>query len=87
MENQINVKEMIDAILDVGDNYDTCCREDCDTIVGILLPLIKKYIEQDIKNFAERLKEKAYQFPCAIGVEYAVPFCKIDETLNELLGE
>ena len=39
--------------------------------------------KKQLRQFAERLKEKSYPFPCAIGVEYAVPYCKIDETLKE----
>lgn len=46
----------------------------------------KKLIrETELKQFAERLKKKAYPFPCAIGVEYAIPHCKVDETLKECL--
>lgn len=33
-----------------------------------------------IKEFAEKLKRKAYRFPCAIGTEYAVPIRAINET-------
>ena len=40
-------------------------------------------LSKQLPQFAERLKEKAYPFPCAIGVEYAIPHCKIDETLKE----
>jgi predicted RNase H-like nuclease (RuvC/YqgF family) len=42
-------------------------------------------IPDKLKQFAERLKKKAYPFPCAIGVEYAIPYCKVDETLKEFI--
>lgn len=35
-----------------------------------------------IKEFAEKLKRKAYRFPCAIGTEYAVPI----RAINEMAG-
>ena len=35
-----------------------------------------------IKEFAEKLKRKAYRFPCAIGTEYAVPI----RVINEMAG-
>lgn len=36
-----------------------------------------------IKEFAEKLKRKAYRFPCAIGTEYAVPI----RAINEMAGD
>lgn len=40
-----------------------------------------------VKEFAERLKEKAYPFPCAIGVENAVTIRDINDILKEMVGE
>lgn len=37
-----------------------------------------------IKEFAERLKEKAYPFPCAIGVEYAVTIRAINDLVKKM---
>lgn len=39
-----------------------------------------------IKEFAERLKEKAYPFPCAVGVEYAVTIRAINDLVKEMTG-
>lgn len=36
-----------------------------------------------IKEFAEKLKRKAYRFPCAIGTEYAVSI----RAINEMAGD
>ena len=36
-----------------------------------------------IKEFAKKLKRKAYRFPCAIGTEYAVPIRAINETAGD----
>lgn len=36
-----------------------------------------------IKEVAEKLKRKAYRFPCAIGTEYAVPI----RVINEMAGD
>ena len=33
-EKQIN--EMAEAILYAGDNYDTCCKNDCETIASLI---------------------------------------------------
>lgn len=38
--------------------------------------------DEAIKEFAEKLKRKAYRFPCAIGTEYAVPIRAINETVG-----
>ena len=51
----------------------------------------KKKVEEEIakakretaREILKELKNKAYPFPCAIGVEYAVPFCKIDELAEQ----
>ncbi len=40
-----------------------------------------------VKEFVKRAKEKAYPFPCAIGVEYAVTIRALDETKTEMVGE
>ena len=40
-----------------------------------------------VKEFAVRLKEKAYPFPCAIGVENAVTIRDINDILEEMVGE
>ena len=40
-----------------------------------------------LKQFAERLREKAYPLYSEIGVDYAIPFYKIDETLKEMINE
>jgi hydrogenase maturation factor HypF (carbamoyltransferase family) len=46
-----------------------------------------EYTKSDtVRKMQERLKAEAYPFPCAIGVEYAVPYCKIDRIANELLN-
>ena len=37
-----------------------------------------------IADMQKMLKAEAYPFPCAIGVEYAVPHCKIDQISAEL---
>ncbi len=39
-----------------------------------------------LTEFVETLKAKAYPFPCAIGVEYAVTIRAIDETMKEAIG-
>lgn len=39
------------------------------------------------KEFAERLKEKSYPFPCAIGVENAVTIRTINDLLEEMESE
>lgn len=41
--------------------------------------LAEKARVEAIKEFADKLKEKAYPFPCAIGVEYAVSVRAINE--------
>ena len=38
-----------------------------------------------VRKMQERLKKEAYPFPCAIGVEYAVPYCKVDQIAKEML--
>ena len=38
-----------------------------------------------VRKMQERLKAEAYPFPCAIGVEYAVPYCKIDQIAKEMV--
>ena len=38
-----------------------------------------------VRKMQERLKAEAYPFPCAIGVEYAVPYCKVDQIAKEML--
>ena len=38
-----------------------------------------------IQKMQERLKAEAYPFPCAIGVEYAVPYCKVEQIAKEML--
>ena len=38
-----------------------------------------------IKKFAERLKEKTYPFPCAIGVEHAITIRAINDTAKEMM--
>ena len=48
---------------------------------------IEKSKAEAIKEFAERLKEKAYPFPCAIGVEYAVTIRAINDLVKEMVGE
>lgn len=40
-----------------------------------------------IREMQERLTKDAYPFPCAIGVEYAVPICKIDQTAKEIINK
>lgn len=53
-------------------------------------PLGKLYSEikaDAYREFAERAKNKAYPFPCAIGVEYAVSIRGINDTLTELTEE
>ena len=40
-----------------------------------------------VRKMKERLRKEAYPFPCAIGVEYAVPICKIDQIAKEMLKE
>lgn len=45
-----------------------------------------KHYYDGIKEFAERLIAKAYPFPCAIGVEYAVPIRAINDTTEEMVG-
>ena len=40
-----------------------------------------------VKEFAERLREKAYPFPCAIGVENAVTIRAINDLVKEMVGE
>jgi hypothetical protein len=47
----------------------------------------KKGYEDAVKEFAERLKEKAYPFPCAIGVERAVAIRAINDTVEEMAGD
>lgn len=37
-----------------------------------------------IKEVLEKVKEEAYPFPCAIGTEWAIPFCKIDQIAKEM---
>lgn len=37
-----------------------------------------------IKEFAAKLKQKAYPFPCAVGVEYAVTIRAINDLVAEL---
>lgn len=38
-----------------------------------------------VKEFAERLKEMSYPFPCAIGVEHAVTIRVIDDLVKEIV--
>lgn len=40
-----------------------------------------------ITDFAERLKKKAYLFPCAIGVEHAVTIRAINDLVEEMKGK
>ena len=40
--------------------------------------------EAGAREFAERLKEKTYPFPCAIGVEKAVTIRAINDLVTEL---
>lgn len=40
-----------------------------------------------VRKMQERLRKEAYPFPCAIGVEYAVPYCKVDQIAKEILEE
>lgn len=47
----------------------------------------QKGYKDGIKEFAERLREKSYPFPCAIGVEYAVTIRTINDTLKETESE
>lgn len=44
----------------------------------------KNGYEAGVKEFAERLKEKTYPFPCAIGVENAVTIRAINDLVTEL---
>lgn len=45
-----------------------------------------KHYNDGIKEFAKRLKEKTYPFPCAIGVENAVTIRAIDDLVKETVG-
>lgn len=40
-----------------------------------------------VREFAERLKEKTYPFPCATGVEYAVTIRAINDAVKEMVGD
>ena len=40
-----------------------------------------------IKEFSDRLKEKSYPFPCAIGVENAVTIRAINDLVKEMTQE
>ena len=42
-------------------------------------------IADTVRKMQERLRKEAYPFPCAIGVEYAIPICKIDQIAKEML--
>lgn len=44
---------------------------------------IAKARAEAVKEFAERLKNKSYPFPCAIGVEYAVTIREINDIVKE----
>lgn len=50
-------------------------------------PIKAKARAEAIKEFAERLKEKAYPFPCAIGVENAVTIRAINDLVKEMTHE
>lgn len=47
----------------------------------------KRFYKVGVKDFAERLKEKSYPFPCAIGVENAVTIRIIDDLAKEMAGD
>lgn len=47
----------------------------------------KRFYKVGVKDFAERLKEKSYPFPCAIGVENAVTIRVIDDLAKEMAGD
>lgn len=48
---------------------------------------LKKAKAEAVKEFAERLKEKAYPFPCAVGVEYAATIRAINDLVKEMTGD
>ena len=50
-------------------------------------PIKAKARAEAIKEFAERLKEKSYPFPCAIGVENAVTIRAINDLVKEMTQE
>lgn len=48
---------------------------------------VKECRADTVRKMQERLRKEAYPFPCAIGTEYAVPYCKIDQIAKEMLEE
>lgn len=56
------------------------CKKEFDNI-EIDIEAVKS---EAVREFAERLKNKTYPFPCAIGVENAVTLRAIDELLEEM---
>lgn len=62
-----------------GEMTEYCSQSPCPNF-----KTVEEIKSEAVKEFAERLKEKAYQFPCAIGVEYAVTIRAIDDLLKEM---
>ena len=46
---------------------------------------LKQERADTVRKMQERLRKESYPFPCAIGVEYAVPYCKVDQIAKEMV--
>lgn len=71
------------------EEYQKCIKEICKGIhetKALVAHDIQKARTEAIKEFAERLKKKAYPFPCATGVEYAVTIQAINDLGEEMTG-
>jgi endonuclease III len=58
MDTNKQIEEMAQAILEVGDNYDTCLEEDCETIAVLIYDKGYRKASDVIKAFSEELIER-----------------------------
>ena len=82
MSRDKQIEEMTEAILYQGDNYDTCCKDDCETIASLIYTAgYRKSTELAEEIFAEIAKIASLTH----GWNEPIMYAKIDfEELKEL---
>lgn len=61
-----------------------CVLKETQEAETLLANDIAKAKSEAVKGFAKKLKKRAYPFPCAIGVEYAVTTSAINDLIEEM---
>ena len=80
-------KAEIEKLKEQNEFHRETIRQNAQRALEVTMEDSERARSEAIREFAERLKQKAYPFPCAIGVEYAVTIRAINDLVKEMTEE